>query len=270
MDGDKLKVKIERQMAMERLYAKNLLMRRISAEILKSSDELGLDAMDEEPLRFVLKLLTQMILQKRCNIAVLIGIMDVEYNNPQYTASLLENAVTADLIDYSPETQEVFTKASLTQDVLDELAMYSFAPPMIVPPKELTDNNCSGYYTFGTSLVLKDNHTDEDICLDHLNKVNSYRLTLNQKTTNMVANTWRDLDKQKDGESVYDFGRRKKAFEKYDKTSRAYIAMYVDEDVYLTNRVDSRGRTYASGYHINPQGTAWNKAVVEFADKETL
>ena len=39
---------------------------------------------------------------------------------------------------------------------------------------------------------------------------------------------------------------------------------------YLTHRYDKRGRTYAQGYYINPQGNEWNKAVLEFADKEIV
>jgi DNA-directed RNA polymerase len=39
---------------------------------------------------------------------------------------------------------------------------------------------------------------------------------------------------------------------------------------YMTHKYDKRGRTYSQGYHINPQGNDWNKAVIEFADKEVI
>ncbi len=40
--------------------------------------------------------------------------------------------------------------------------------------------------------------------------------------------------------------------------------------LYLTHKYDRRGRCYASGYHINPQGTDYNKAVLQLAHKEKL
>ena len=36
----------------------------------------------------------------------------------------------------------------------------------------------------------------------------------------------------------------------------------------LNHKYDKRGRTYCQGYHVNYQGTPWNKAVVEFSHKE--
>jgi DNA-directed RNA polymerase len=38
----------------------------------------------------------------------------------------------------------------------------------------------------------------------------------------------------------------------------------------MTHKYDKRGRTYSQGYHIQPQGSDWNKAVIEFADKEIV
>ena len=39
---------------------------------------------------------------------------------------------------------------------------------------------------------------------------------------------------------------------------------------YLTHKYDRRGRCYASGYHINTQGTDYNKAVIQLAHKEEI
>jgi len=38
----------------------------------------------------------------------------------------------------------------------------------------------------------------------------------------------------------------------------------------MTHRYDKRGRVYCMGYHVNYQGTPWNKAVIELADKEMI
>ncbi len=39
---------------------------------------------------------------------------------------------------------------------------------------------------------------------------------------------------------------------------------------YLTHKVDKRGRIYAHGYHINTQGSAFKKAMLELADVELI
>ena len=41
-------------------------------------------------------------------------------------------------------------------------------------------------------------------------------------------------------------------------------------EFYLTNRVDKRGRLYSCGYAINTQGTAYNKACIEFCEEEFI
>jgi DNA-directed RNA polymerase len=41
-------------------------------------------------------------------------------------------------------------------------------------------------------------------------------------------------------------------------------------EFYLTHRYDKRGRVYCQGYHVTYQGTPWNKAVLELADKEII
>ena len=39
---------------------------------------------------------------------------------------------------------------------------------------------------------------------------------------------------------------------------------------YLTHKVDKRGRIYSHGYHINTQGSAFKKAMLELADAELI
>ena len=39
---------------------------------------------------------------------------------------------------------------------------------------------------------------------------------------------------------------------------------------WFTWRYDKRGRSYSQGYHINPQGNSYRKAILEFHNKEVL
>ena len=140
---------------------------------------------------------------------------------------------------------------------------------MIVKPMPVTNNKETGYITGRGSIILRNNHHEDDVCLDHINRMNSIKFTINPNTAKMVKHTWRNLDKPKDGETKEDFQKRKRAFEKYDRTAKEVIGMLTDE-FYLTHKEDKRGRTYCQGYHVTYQGAAWNKAVIEFAEKELI
>ena len=74
------------------------------------------------------------------------------------------------------------------------------------------------------------------------------------------------------GLSKEDFAKRKRAFEKYDRTAKDVIDLLVKEgnEFYLTHKYDKRGRIYCQGYHVTYQGAPWNKACIEFADQEII
>ena len=39
---------------------------------------------------------------------------------------------------------------------------------------------------------------------------------------------------------------------------------------WLQNKVDKRGRIYTSGYHLNPQGSSFKKAMLNLKKKEIV
>ena len=88
----------------------------------------------------------------------------------------------------------------------------------------------------------------------------------------MIQNQWKGLDKIRDGETKMDLDKRRKAFQKYDRNSKVVLELLtmISDKFYLTHRYDKRGRTYAQGYHVNPQGNSWNKAIINFANKEVI
>ena len=141
---------------------------------------------------------------------------------------------------------------------------------MIVLPKELKTNTDTGYFTSKNSVILKNNHHDDDVCLDHLNNMNRIKLKLNNDVTSFVKNSWKNLDKPKPNEDRIEYNKRVRAFEKYDRTVYDVIAhlSIVSDEFYLTHKYDKRGRVYCQGYHVTYQGNQWNKAVIEFAKEE--
>ena len=111
-----------------------------------------------------------------------------------------------------------------------------------------------------------------DVCLDHINRMNNQRLCINWDVANYVKDSRPNMDKPKEGETRQDYEKRVKAFEKYSRTAKEVMELVTQEgnNFSLGHKYDKRGRTYAQGYHINYQGTSYNKAVLEFADKELV
>jgi hypothetical protein len=222
------------------------------------------------PVTFGFDLLVQMALAKRTTVSTLVGVMRKHLGCPQQTADMLKRCVQAELVTYDNQLRQFICNFNISQDVQDDLDRFQFPLPMVVQPHEVRRNKDSGYILSNASLVLKDNYTDDDICLDHINRTNAIAFSINHAVVTQVKNSWRNLDRQKAGETADDFNRRKKAFDKFDRTCKDVISLLTEltERIYLTHRYDKRGRSYCMGYHVNYQGNPWSKAIVELSDKE--
>ena len=263
------------QVQMELLYSKYQLHDCITAEIIKAGAQDELLSL-EIPEAFGIDLLVQLVLHKRANIPTLVGLLKKHFlndDNPaQACTDMLHKALEKDLADWDEFSQTVVMRYDITDDVKAKLEQFQYPLPMVQYPDPLTNNRQTGYVTIRKSVILKNNHHDEDVCLDHLNRANKIPLALNADVVAFVQNRWKNLDKPKEDETYDEFKARKKAFEKYDRTSRDVLdaLMAQGNQFWLTHRYDKRGRTYSQGYHVNYQGTDWNKAVIEFYDAEPL
>jgi len=270
--------RLELQLELEELYSKNQLIPRIKEEFTGCEDFNFVAYMKEHNIlpELGIDLLVQMVLHKRTTLPILVGILRHHYeplaNASQLTADMLMKCAEADLVTWNELTCQFIIEFEISKDVQRQLDLYQYPLPMVIKPEPVTSNRETGYLTCRGSLILKKNHHDEDICLDHINRMNAVRLTIDDDTAFMVANQWRHLDKPKEGESSGDYKKRVKAFEKYDSSSKEVIKQILvhGNDFHLTHKYDKRGRSYCQGYHINYQGTAWNKAVVQLADKELI
>lgn len=129
-------------------------------------------------------------------------------------------------------------------------------------PPLMTENRHS---QTNESLILggKFNHHEEDICLDHLNRMNQVKLKLNRKF----------LRKYEEAPTfVLDTQEKKDQWENFIKNSyRAYISLVRNGNrFFLEHKYDKRGRTYAEGYHISTQGSSFKKAIIQLADAELV
>jgi hypothetical protein len=267
---------LEFQVEIEKLFHKNQLHRRILAEFTtcQEIDFAGHMKQHQIDVDLGFDLLVQMVLHKRAHLPTIVGTLRKHLDgNCQKIADELVKCAQADLVDWNSTTRQFIIRFGISPDVQEELDRYQYPLPMVVEPKELKTNRDTGYYTSQNSVILRQNHHDMDVCLDHINHINMTKFRINQQVATKIKNQWRNLDKPKPDEEQGDYQKRVKAFEKYDRTAHdvmMHLGLANEGEFYLTHKYDKRGRTYCQGYVVNYQGTAWNKAVIEFANQEVI
>ncbi|AGH07432.1 hypothetical protein SUFG_00065 [Sulfitobacter phage phiCB2047-B] len=256
--------KMQRTQAnLEELYSRNQLMDVLREEFKPLSDD-----------PFQIDAIIQIYLHKQADVPTMVGLFSPKWGTPQEVAQLLIECVEEDLIDFDIDTEKFMLKYEITEDVEDMLARYQFPLPMVVEPIKVTNNAMgSGYYDKKGHIVLNSSSVfkEEDVCLDHINRANSVGLTLNldvigSEEGNMI------VPKRKVGEDFLDYRKRKKQAEVfYNHTVQVMQGlMALGNEFWLTHKYDRRGRTYCVGYHVNSQGTDYNKAVLELSKKEVI
>jgi hypothetical protein len=253
----------ETQRNLEEIFNRNQLMDVLRGQFAPLSDD-----------PFEIDVLCQIYLHKQADVPTMVGLFSPKWGDPQDVADLLINVVEADLVDFDMDSRKFIMKYEITQDVQDLLDRYQFPLPMVVRPNKVTNNKSgSGYFDTKGRIVLNGSEVfdEEDMCLDHINRANSVGLTLNP---DVVASEQGNLilPKRKNGESFLDFQKRQKQAEVFYNTSYEVMQglLALGNEFWVTNKYDRRGRTYSVGYHINPQGTDYNKAVLELSRKETI
>lgn len=277
---------IQTQLNLEELFNSNQALPRIR-EIFRDPNVAEHCEKNDIPLNFAADCLAQMVLHKRAKISTLVSILRHHFQEDrnqiptteelQSCADMIMHMAECNLLTWDSMAGQMIMLLDVTQDIYDDLDRYEHPLPLVVLPKEIQTNKDKGYHSplsAKGSVILgrRSNHHEDDVCLDHLNRVNQVALTINVDTMTMVENKWRHLDHQKDGESREKYEKRVRAFEKFDRTARDVLShLYMAGNrFYLTHNYDTRGRCYARGYHVNPQGNGWSKAIVEFAEPELV
>lgn len=264
----------ELQIQLEQLFNKNQLIPRLRAEFEKESDGYFVQKCIEAGISptFGIDAMVHISLHKQADLPTMLGVLQHHFEDIQTVADMLYKACEIDLLDWDDALEKFVFRYEVSPDVQEELDRYQFPLPAVTKPKHVGTNRDTGFYTSGGSIILKQNHHNDDVCLDHINRMNSIKLTINQEVMKFISNKWRNLDKMKPGESTIDFRKRKKAFEKYDRVTRSVCAYLVElgNELFLTHSYDKRGRTYCRGYHVTYQGNAWNKAVIELRNTEIV
>lgn len=264
----------EMQLELEKMHNKNQMMPRIRDVFINAPNNVFVQQMQskEIPVPFGLDLLAQIALHKRADIATLVGTLRRHCSTLNEVVDLIMKSAVAGLINYDRNLDVFIVKFGIPAEVQAELDRFQYPLPMLIKPHKLKKNTDSAYLLPMGSLILKNNHHEEDIVLDHLNRLNAIPLQINIDVVNKVKNSWKDLDRRKEGESTEEHQKRIRAFQKYDRCAKDMLNKLnaVSDVVYITNKYDKRGRTYSQGYHFSPQGNSWNKATVLFYNKEVI
>ena len=186
-----------------------------------------------------------------------------------------------DLFD-NKKTKEgwiVISRVELDNEVTQYADNALYLPPLIIKPRKVRHNRDSGYITQrGESLILGfyENHHDDNICLDVLNILNSNEYELDNDFINQYEEQWhrQELSQQEYEElshadrEIYNMDERN--WEKFQEQGKFFQTLMIHHgnSFYLCNKVDKRGRIYSSGYHVNPQGSSFKKAMVNFKHHE--
>ena len=175
----------------------------------------------------------------------------------------------------------VVSRVGLDEEVLIYAYNAFYLPPLIIKPRTVRHNRDSGYITQrGESLILGyyENHHDDDICLDVLNILNANEYELDTDLISSLSEQWPREELSQDEymalshESKLIYDMDKTTWEEY--INQGYmiqtLMLYHSNKFWLQNKVDKRGRIYTSGYHLNPQGSSFKKAMLNLKKKEIV
>lgn len=156
----------------------------------------------------------------------------------------------------------VVSRIPLPREVIDFIEDSEYLPPMVCAPKPLENNYSSGYLTHSDSLMLGGsvNHHDGDLCLDVLNTMNRVPLKLDLQFLSSV---------EEQPTYALETPQQQEQWDRFKRQSYRFYSLMQQcgNRFWLTHKVDKRGRIYSCGFHINSQGTAFKKAMLEFADE---
>lgn len=202
--------------------------------------------------------------------------------------AVLSETDVFDITKASPQASIMLvSRMELSAELKQFIENSAYLPPMVVEPLDLTTNYCSGYLSEKSSLILgKGNHHDGDICLDVLNKLNKVRLKLDvdllknleENPTKEFTVEWAMANALEKGKHITEAEAAEIAraaidqWHQFKQKGHEIYALMINSgnEIYLTNKVDKRGRIYAQGYHVTTQGTSFKKAMLELAHEELV
>jgi hypothetical protein len=206
------------------------------------------DAWDEyrsfqKKRRLGIAITAMVCLYRRLPLEALVNLF--RHEEAQTVATLAEMLTMAGWIHWDPEREE-FVTSQLPKELETMVFNKRYPMPMLCRPKVLEDEQDSPYLTEAKSQSVLGEYSGQVTNLATLNALNSIPLRLNPAVQQHAPDPFKDDDK-------------------FRRDSAAVFERIQDQEFHLTWQFDFRGRVYARGYHVNPQGDDWHKHVIQFA-----
>lgn len=260
------------QIDLEVLYSKY----QVLPVLREQFEELAKEYEDTTYHEFIEDVLSHIYLHRQADAVTMVGILSPKHGTPQTVADKLLEVVEMDYLDFNPDlgVSGMFViRYDASEEAQAMLERYQYPLPMVRPPLPITNNGETGYETIKGSVILNGSSwfKEEDVCLDHLNRANAVALELDMDVIMSPEGQFIKPEKKAD-ESISEFTKRSKQAWIFFTSSLEIMEGLnnLTDQLWLTYKYDRRGRCYASGYHVNTQGTDYHKAVLQFAKKELV
>jgi DNA-directed RNA polymerase len=128
----------------------------------------------------------------------------------------------------------------------------------------------NGSLTDERSLILgRGNDVGQNINTSFLDKINAIPYSLDLEMVELLSDEVKAPDEPI---TWYEQKERDKAFNQLVQETNTTIDYLLENGnkFWFTWKYDKRGRSYSQGYHINPQGNSYRKAILNFAEEEKL
>lgn len=182
-------------------------------------------------------------LYRRLPLEALVNLF--KHEDTQVIATVAERLVIGNWILWDPEREEFVTSrlpVELEKQVFDK----RYPMPMLCMPRSLINEQDSAYLTEDKSQSVLGEYSGQRTNLATLNALNQIPLKINKAVSQQAPDPFKDDDK-------------------FRRDSAEVFKHIEDDTFYLTWQFDFRGRVYARGYHVNPQGDDWHKHIIQFA-----
>ena len=166
----------------------------------------------------------------------------------------------------------VIPKIELPQELVDLICYSVHTPPAPAKPTYMAHNRDSIYdYQDGRSLLLGGaiNHHEGNISLDVITTQNNVRFSINTQFINKVTEV-QELDESEYDEDTYQTIIHN--WEEFQNQCDFIYALMIHQgnSFNFQHRIDKRGRIYSHGYHINPMGSSFKKAMLDFTEQHHI
>lgn len=198
----------------------------------------------QQARRLAINITAMVSLYRRLPLEALVNLF--KHEQAQEIAHLAEGLTKGRWIHWDPEREEFVTSklpVELERQVFDK----RYPMPMLCRPRYLNDEQDSPYLTEGKSQSVLGEYSGQATNLPTLNALNGIPLRINRWVMKEAPDPFKDDDK-------------------FRRDSAAVFERIQGQEFYLTWQFDFRGRVYARGYHVNPQGDDWHKHVIQFGE----